>query len=345
MNKLNFVSCLLYSILFNVLILPMTVASAAEEWRVEGKLLGKNDKKAEDISGIACSGALGYPRACLVIDDETQFAQWVTIPERGKLVAGAILPLIDYEFDGKAVELDGEGAAYGDGSFFVIGSFGSARDDDGSLDEEGAAHLKADSHVFRITPFAEGVSVTDSNALRSVILADADLRPFADQPLARNGLTIEGVAVIADVAYVGFRGPVLEANQRAVLLELPTAKLFGDLAGVAEMHVLPLGPGRGVRDLSPVGEELLILAGPVLDTDVGDAAPNAYSLYRWDPRSAENPTRVLDIPTFTHGSNQTPDKPEAILPLELANGELSVLIVFDGPDEGAPRAFAFPWAE
>lgn len=345
MNKLHCALSFLYSIFVIGLISAMTAAFAAEEWSVEGKLLGKNDKKAEDISGIACSGALGYPRACLVIDDETQFAQWVTMPERGKLVAGDILPLIDDEFDGKAVELDGEGAAYADGSFFVIGSFGSARNDGGSLDDEGAARLRADSHAFRITPVAEGVSVTDSNALRSLILANADLRPFADELLARNGLTIEGIAVIADAAYVGFRGPVLEADQGAVLLELPTAKLFGDLAGAAETHVLPLGPGRGVRDLSPVGEELLILAGPVFDTDVGDAAPNAYSLYRWDPHSAENPTRVLDISTFTHGADQTPDKPEAILPLELANGELSVLILFDGPDEGAPRAFAFPWAE
>jgi len=325
------------------LFLAMTTNPHAEEWSVAGKLLGKNGKRAEDISGIACSGGLGYPRECLVIDDETQFAQWVTLPERGRLVAGATLPLVDDTFEGKPVELDGEGAAFADGSFFVIGSFGSPRSADGALDEEGAARLAADSHAFRLTPYAEGVSVTDSNALREWILADADLRPSADRPLAMNGLTVEGIAVVADTAYVGFRGPVVESSERAVLMELPIAKFFREPGAAPATHFLALGTGRGIRDLSPVGDELLILAGPVLDTDAGDAAPNAYSLYRWDPRMAEGPARVFDIPTFTHGSDRTPDKPEAIVPIEISSGTLTVLILFDGPDEGAPRAFAFPW--
>ena len=328
--------------IFASLIIGLAANSQAAEWPVSGKLEGKDGKKAEDVSGIACSGALEFPRDCLVIDDETQFAQWARL-ERGKLVVGENLPLIDDELDGKAVELDGEAAAYGDGSFFVIGSFGSARSANGGEADESAARLKADSHVFRLTPTAEGLSITDSNALRALILADADLRPFADQPLAENGLTVEGLAIVAGTAFVGFRGPVLDSNERAVILELPTTMLFGDQTGLAETRKIRLGTGRGIRDLSPVGDELLVLAGPVVDTDASDAAPGAYRLYRWDPRVEADPLSVFEIPTFTHGSADTPDKPEAVLPLEIADGKLTALILFDGPDEGGPRTFSFDW--
>jgi hypothetical protein len=100
--------------------------------------------------------------------------------------------------------------------------------------------------------------------------------------------------------------------------------------------------------MAAVGDELLVLAGPVGDTDATDAAPGAYSVYRWDPRlpdpaSADEMKPLFDIPTFTHGSDDDPDKPEAILPLAVGEGSIEVLVLFDGPDEGAPRAFPFGW--
>lgn len=327
-----------------ILLLATTAGLHAQDWTVAKKLVGKDGRKAEDVSGIACSGELGYPRDCLVIDDETQAAQWVSLPEPGRIVAGAPIPLIDDRFDGKPVELDGEGAAFAGGSFFVIGSFGSPRETDGPLDEKDTARLAADSHVFRLTPHAEGVSVTDSNALRQRILADADLRPFADHPLADNGLTVEGIAVAGGTAYVGFRGPVLQAGERAVVMELTTATLFGEPGAAPTTRLVALGTGRGVRDLSPVGDDLLILAGPMLNTDAASAAPNAYSLYRWNPGAADDPVHLFDLPAFTHGPDQKPDKPEAVVPLEMSSGTLTVLVLFDGPKEGAPRSFSFPWA-
>src|SRR5262245_12067192 len=43
-------------------------------WPVKGKLIGKTKKsgevkKSEDVSGIACTTDEGFPRSCLVIDD------------------------------------------------------------------------------------------------------------------------------------------------------------------------------------------------------------------------------------------------------------------------------------
>lgn len=316
-----------------------------EEWSVSGRLEGEEDERAEDVSGIACSSL--PPRDCLVIDDETQSAQWVTV-EPGRLIAGESIRLIDdMSEEGEPIELDGEAAAFGDGSFFVIGSFGSARRPNGGADN---ARIEAGSRVFQITPTPGEPLIDESGALRDLILADPDLKPFADQPLADNGLTVEGLAVIGETSFVGFRGPLLEGEERAAVLQLPTAMLFGAGDGEATMRRLPLGSGRGVRDLSVVGEELLVLAGPMRDTDEGDAAPDAYSVYRWDPSlpdpdSTDEMQPVLHVPGFRHGSDDTRDKPEAIAPLDLDQGMLTALILFDGPKEGAPRSFSFNWPE
>ena len=68
-------------------------AQPDKPWHVEGKLLGKDQKKSKDISGIACLSA-GLPRTCLVIDDEAQFAQ-VVIVQDGALLAGDTIRLVD----------------------------------------------------------------------------------------------------------------------------------------------------------------------------------------------------------------------------------------------------------
>src|SRR5476649_2900702 len=75
-------------------------ANDTGEWKVEGELVGKKDKTAEDLSGIACATDSGFPRTCLLIDDEQQSAQVVTLTD-GAITAGALIPLIDDKFDGK----------------------------------------------------------------------------------------------------------------------------------------------------------------------------------------------------------------------------------------------------
>src|SRR6476620_10746289 len=107
-------------------------AIADDTWPVHGKLQGNNDKKSEDVSGIACTVPQGFPRACLVIDDNAQAAQFVTV-EDGEIQAGDMMPLIDNRFKVKALELDGEGVVYSDGFFYVIGSHGHPRDSEHKL--------------------------------------------------------------------------------------------------------------------------------------------------------------------------------------------------------------------
>ncbi len=89
---------------------------------------------AEDLSGIACTTDSGFPRTCLLIDDEQQSAQVVTLSD-GEITAGRLLLLIDDRFDGNPVELDGEGVAFADNFFYVIGSHGRPRHDKDATDQ------------------------------------------------------------------------------------------------------------------------------------------------------------------------------------------------------------------
>lgn len=322
-------------------------AAHADAWTTSGLVEGKKGKPAEDMSGIACAPEVDGARRCLVVDDETQFAQWVTLRDQ-TITAGALLPLIDDRFDDDPVELDGEGAAFADGAYYVIGSFGAPRT--GAPDPESQARIEADSHLFRIIPSegAAGQTVNDATTLRALLLSDADLGPFADHALDENGLTVEGVAVLGDTAFVGFRGPVLgEAEDRAAVLPLPLAALFeGDAVPTdAKVRQLPLGTGKGVRDLAAIGDELVVLAGPIGDEDRDHLAEGAYRLFRWNPQT-DALREIFVVPTSTRTNSDgeiKPNKAEAILPIGMDDGQVEMLVIFDGPRNGAPTSYSFAW--
>ncbi|WP_165420919.1 DUF3616 domain-containing protein [Rhizobium ruizarguesonis] len=122
---------------------------------------GSDSKKSKDVSGIACAATSGYPRVCLVADDETQGAQ-IVILEDGKLIAGDFVRLIDDSFANTPLELDGEGVAYADGFYYVIGSHGRPRHEDGKEDSaEINARVKASSRIFRISFASDSIDSKD----------------------------------------------------------------------------------------------------------------------------------------------------------------------------------------
>ncbi len=165
-------------------------------------------KGARDLSGIACAEASGFPRHCLVVDDEAQSAQFVVIND-GRIVAGDPVPLTGNTEAGKPLEFDGEGVGFENGAFYVIGSHGHPRDKGQTKDrpedkEKIAKRIDTVSVIQRIeiqpadtagawpkTP----PTITRSTALHALLAADKELYPFVDQRLEKNGLTIEGVAV------------------------------------------------------------------------------------------------------------------------------------------------------
>ena len=327
-------------------------ATPSEEWPVEGKIVGAGrdedkPKKSRDVSGIACDRQPGFPRRCLVIDDEAQAAQAVTVHD-GRVVANAVVPLISDSFAGHPLELDGEGVAFADGAYYVIGSHGHPRDRKHRLDpradaDEIAAKIKASAQVLRVrlppsawdgdVDRANG-DVTSSTRLREAIASNAELAPFLDQRLDNGGMTVEGIAVTNGRLYVGFRSPVLDAKS-AVIMDVNLGSVFERGSLDTKVTKLDLG-GRGVRDLAVYGSSFLILAGPEAGDHVGDGAPaaeegDAHAVYTWD---GSNSAKLIgELPSFA-----AEGKPEAILPLGDSGHSTRLLIFSDGLKEGGPRA-------
>jgi len=315
-----------------------TFGQAGDPWPVKNKIVGKNGKKSEDVSGIACTTQQNFPRSCLVIDDNLQDAQFVKVKD-GELVAESTIKLIDNKFGDEPLELDGEGVAFSREFYYVMGSHGHPRDKKGKLDptkdaEQIKARIAASSQIVRFRAAVEDGAAAETERtanLRKIIAAEPSLTPFMDQRLEKNGLTIEGIAVKDDATlFAGFRGPVLD-NNRAVVLSVPIDALFSGAATQHKMFRLALGEGRGVRDLAGFEAGILILAGPVAD------GPGAYAVYAWDGES-ENVKLLSELTQFAPER-----KPEGLLPLDKSGTGLRMIVVFDGDKEGAPTPVTVPF--
>jgi hypothetical protein len=322
------------SVLILVGVAPPAVAKGPEAWPVMGRLFGKHGKESIDISGIACSTAEGFPRSCLIIDDNLQSAQFVVVRD-GSLVAGHLVRLISNKHKGKGLELDGEGVAYADRYYYVMGSHGYPRDRQHKLNpikdaDTIRARIAASSQIVRITANADTPKIMATGRLRTIIAANPVLSPYLDRRLEINGLTIEGVAVKGERLFAGFRSPSLD-NGRAAILSVRLGALFGKDPADAKLYQLPLGDGQGVRDLTPYASGFLVLAGPAAD------GGGSYEIYWWDGES-ENIRRLRDLADVTSGKR----KAEALLFLDESPSTLRALILFDGEKEGAPIAIEMP---
>lgn len=327
-----------------------STAYVDEPLKVSGKLVGKvkdgEFKKSEDVSGLACAGDDSvYPRICLLVDDESQGAQVVILHE-DHLVAGDFIRLIDSSFKGKPLELDAEGVAYADGSFYVIGSHGRPRHGDPTEEEMNMARAAATRHVFRVQFDATAVGSEtgkiskapkiddDHGRLAGLISGDPTLAGFHDKALDDNGLTIEGVAARGLMLYAGLRAPVLDDGS-AVIVSAPISALFDHTQGQFTLDRVmlgrdTLGKPRGIRDLVAFGDGFLIIAGPAQDPDSSHSiALGDYAVYRKDDSGLK---KLKDLEAYG-----TMTKPEALLATGQTGRGLTGLILFDGPKEGEPR--------
>ena len=350
--------------------------AAAQDWKMDGKLLGELKKdgtvgslddddynKAENVSGIACDRATGFPRLCVIVDDESQGAQILMLTQ-SEGVVGQFIPLEKdvYRRPGgrlKALDFDGEGVAYerrkeGDtfqDTFYVMGSHGRPRHEDKKPDDpaEQDAKAQASRRLFRITlqpgavdaagrVAASALRIDETPALNAAIAAHPKLSAVSNAALAKDGLTVEGVAVQGDRLLAGLRAPV-GADGEAYLLSVPLASLFradgqsGDGSG-STLVGLHLGKDtrdmpRGIRDLVAFDGGLLVIAGPRIDPEGDKVAAGDYALYRYDGKT---PAKLRDLPSYGTGV-----KPEALVPFEVKDGELEALLLFDGPEEGGGR--------
>jgi len=322
-----------------LLLLPAPSASAADGdvWAVDDMQGKKKDDVAENVSGIACATDIGFPRNCLLIDDETQGAQWVTVTD-GKIAAGKYERLITNTFgpEQKKVELDGEAVAMHAGKFYVAGSHGHPRDSNNKLDdkkdaEEISARISANSQLFEIV---SGSAPKPTQNLAKLFEAQKDLKPYINIRLQANGLNLEGLAIWDNAGktelLAGLRGPLIES--KAIVVGAELNKLFNGPPDEARLIKLDLD-GRGIRDLVRYGNGFLIIGGPSGDED------GVYAIYRWDGTSTR-PTLAKTLPEIRGKKKNKQRKPEALLPLDAPADNARVLVMFDGEDNGGPRVYA-----
>lgn len=337
------------------------------EWQVKGRLMGgaKNAagtefKKSTDVSGIACTTETGFPRICLIVDDESPGAQ-IVIMKDGEMIAGDFIQLIAEVHtakDGqeKLAELDAEAVAYSEGAFYVTGSHGRPRKTDDGLSSS-SAKAAMTRRLFRIVLPTGSVDlstgklsgapiVTASSELEKLFESDAALTASFDAALAKSGLGVEGLAVTGNELHIGLRSPVLDGC--AVMVTAPLDLVFSPSSSSScksRIQSVDLGRDttggvRGIRDLVAYKDGFLIIAGPMLDPDEkayviqkGD-----YTIYR---QVGNATTKLLDLDGYVI-DREIKVKPEALLPLDEKDGTLRALILFDGPMNGAGRTVAIP---
>jgi Protein of unknown function (DUF3616) len=75
---------------------------------------------------------------------------------------------------------------------------------------------------------------------------------------------LKAFAIKGGRLFAGFRAPTLE-NGRAAVLSVSLDYLFGEGRPDQKLFRVPLGNAKGVRDLAPLDDGILILAGPSAD--------------------------------------------------------------------------------
>jgi hypothetical protein len=293
-------------------------------WHVVPDFAGSIDART-NISGAACAPTSPPFRTCLAVNDEKKFAQFFAI-EGSTIAPGEILRLAAEDVRG---DPDAEGVSYDGGYFYVTGSHGRSRNRDKANE--------ASYRVFRIrtdprsgapaTPGPAGVEATDR--LRGLIAQMRPVARFQNQPLAKGGLNVEGLAVKNGRMFVGFRGPSVDSE--AFIMSLDAEALFTGAGTRARMHALALGKNVGIRDLAAVDDGLLVLSGPMREEK------KPFAVWLWNERDG---ARLLGIIPRTHIPKAA--KAETILVLATEPRAYRVLVMFDGIENGGPMSFRLP---
>jgi len=303
---------------------------APTKWTLSEKYKKDADART-NISGASCTTKSPPFTSCLVVNDEKKYAQFFSI-EGTVINPGKVIRLVDENAKGNP---DSEGASYDNGYFYITGSHGRSRH-----------HPEKNSDpsyvVFRLpVDKATGMPTFDVSADKVVgVEASHRLREaikdkvsaFYDQPLSDNGANIEGIAVQHGRMYLGLRGP--SDNSSAFIISVDAEAVFTpdkNLDAVA--RTLHLGPHTGIRDLAAVSNGLLVLTGPVNEQAV------IPSVLHWNPTTgALGLPNELKIPDVAAEA-----KAETLLILKDVDDEpWRALVMFDGPENGAPTEYILP---
>lgn len=309
------------------------------------------------ISGAACATGTG---TCLLVNDETRFAQFFTLGN-GSISPGKVVGLLPKQVGGvKMKELDAEGAAYvppstagAPGYFYVTGSHGAAREGKVQPSRFFLIRFPVDA-ATGLPTFAFGRDEPAGEIQRTASLRTAlphleKIGKSDGQALDENGLTVEGFAVAGGEALFGLRGPCIAG--RAFVVRTALDPLFTGAPVTARASSLALGDNTGIRDLAAVQGGVLILTGRSNDARRGktyscerpvsavtnEANVPAAKVWFWTGRDGEEAILLGALPDVSREM-----KAETLLVLAEDTAGYRVLVWFDGPPNGAPMEFTIP---
>ena len=303
---------------------------------VSGQINGKEGGIAQDISGMACIPAAGSETLCLLINDENTSAQFVSL-NGSELQPGAVLPIIGRAAPKNAVgtppsitcagvkkfaDLDGEGVAYENRQFYVVGSHGCSRNSNS---------FRLSSFILaRVSMAGTGETVKSielTYRLSDVLVATVQASDRFGKPLdaAGNGLNIEGIAISGGKLWVGLRAPVDDGQ--AYLIGAPIDELFAPGSakwkGAPDVRILPLSAGRGIRDLASLSAgHLLLLSGPAQNQDID------YRLHLVDLNTSAPPILIGGLENVPNG------KAEVVAVMRESLDTLEFVVMFDSVKNG-----------
>lgn len=307
--------------------------------------------EAADLSGIALSG-----KYAAIASDELAFAQFGSFQLESDTIqfsAAIPLPTQDSSPTGKKKknkksgakskapsEADLEGVAWvpGENAFFFTGSHGVGK-------------KKGDFQPLRcriwkvpfnpVTGTADAAAITSSSLLPWLETSPA-FRDHLRQPLQSNGFNIEGLAWHMDQLWFGTRGPCTDGH--AHLIAITPADLFRSSGtGIQpNVHRIPLGDGRGIREIASIKGGLLVLTGNAC-AEPSDRFP--VSLARSEDASFQlffvpiNEDGIPGAPSTIGNVSAPGGKAEGLLVLEDSATSVHIAIIHDGIDQGGATSY------
>jgi len=338
---------------------------------VEGQFETKKGGPARDLSGIACHPRGESEYGCLVVNDESPFAQLAALRD-GRLIAGPTIDLIaglgarladdvppsgvfgseaasrpvvaarcaDRKIESDFDEFDGEGVAWAPtgsgGTFYVTASHGCGRS---SGTRRRSTHLLARIQVDQ----SGKVSATPDLTWRlgellrgvDVVAAHYGLPVTASQ----QGLDIEGVAALnnGDDLFFGLRAPSIDGH--AFIVQARAADLFAQTASTipqARVVRVQLGDRVGIRDLAALPDgRLLVLSG---SSQEQPGVPQGLAVVKPSDEPVWRAESILPRIALPRPES----KAEGAAVLGVASGKLRVLVVFEEVSTDKPVEYVIP---
>jgi hypothetical protein len=321
------------------------------------KFEGKERKKRQALSGIACPVNSSGQRLCLAVFDEGGEARYLVIRDNGYSTDTERVVLIADD-----AELDAEGAATDGRFYYVTGSHSAKRGDcESNPASRHVIRFKVDGATGRAlrdpagNPTGKLVERREGDLWRLMqkvsglkehvgenMCLGTERPEKAPHLTGRRGVNVEGLAIKGGRLFFGFRGPA--ADGVAKILAIDADAFFDGADARPELASVKVGRGRAIRDLHAVSDGILVLAGPD-DDDVNEKVGWIVAhlpIEGTDSIKAADfkPLALLDLEKVALRDCDKELKPEAMAVVEDKPGQPYRLIIFsDGMCDGGPLKF------